>query len=284
MDRRGCAVINSSPNGFDDFYELWSMGQDPDHPDWNSWQFPTWTNPFIHPDEIALMRREMAQLTFRQEVGAEFVAREGRVFGEFLRERNVRELIPFNRLLEVGVGIDFGYRSFAAVIAQPTTKRELNIIDEYLWHERSTDQNCIALREQLNQQGIKRVDKIGCDPAGDATSDHTLATNVQTVRKHFPEASVSYSTAVNHRNPEWRAGELRNMIYAADGSIRLMVARKCKEVVKSLEQSVYPKHAPGKPLKEDPVKDGIIDHLRDALGYLCVKLFWASKSINQEAP
>lgn len=281
MDREGKAVMASSPNGFDDFHELWAMGQDPDFPDWESWQFPTWTNPFINPQEIALMRREMADLTFRQEVGAEFVARSGRVFGEFLRERNVREFIPYDPRLEVAVGLDFGYRSMAAVIAQPTNKRELLIIDENLWVERSVEQNLISLREQLNKQGIKVVHTIGCDPAGDATNDHTLASDVQLVRKHFPEASVGYSTAVNHRNPEWRAGEMRNMIYSASGQVRMFIARKCKETVKTLEQSVYPEHKPGKPLKEDPVKDGKIDHMRDALGYLVVRLFCMAKSRNE---
>jgi predicted phage terminase large subunit-like protein len=78
-DRKGRAVFISSPKGFNDFFELFQMG-DSGAEDWSAYQFPTWTNPFIDPDEIEAAKRDLPELVFRQEYGAEFVQLAGALF------------------------------------------------------------------------------------------------------------------------------------------------------------------------------------------------------------
>jgi hypothetical protein len=63
---------------------LWSRGQDEAYPDWQSWKFPTISNPYIKASEIEAARNEVPQLAFEQEYLAEFLEGEGAVF------RNIR--------------------------------------------------------------------------------------------------------------------------------------------------------------------------------------------------
>lgn len=77
-DRQGRALFISSPNGKNWFHRLWEYGQQ-GRTDWQSWQFPTASNPYIPPSEIEAARAEMFGLTFQQEFMAAFVDATGAV-------------------------------------------------------------------------------------------------------------------------------------------------------------------------------------------------------------
>lgn len=77
-DRQGRALFISSPNGKNWFHRLWEYGRQ-GVPGWQSWQFPTASNPSIPPNEIEAARAEMFSLTFQQEFMAEFVDATGAV-------------------------------------------------------------------------------------------------------------------------------------------------------------------------------------------------------------
>jgi len=70
-DYKGDAYFFSTPKGLNYFYSLWTMGGDRD--DWMRWQYTTYDNPFIPPDEIDAMRQELPERVFRQEILAEFL-------------------------------------------------------------------------------------------------------------------------------------------------------------------------------------------------------------------
>jgi predicted phage terminase large subunit-like protein len=72
-DYRGEAWFISTPNGLNFFYDLFCRGDNPEYPDWISFQMPTMSNPYIAPEEIEERRRELPELVFRQEYLAEFV-------------------------------------------------------------------------------------------------------------------------------------------------------------------------------------------------------------------
>lgn len=78
-DYRGDAWFMSTPKGRNGFWQLWTNGQDLAQPDWQSWQMPTATNPFISPDEIDAARAMLPDMVFRQEYLAEF-AEDSSVF------------------------------------------------------------------------------------------------------------------------------------------------------------------------------------------------------------
>jgi len=86
-DKHGRAIIISTPKGKNWFFRLWTRGQDPKFPEYQSWQHPTSDNPYISPEEIEEAKRTLPERAFRQEYLAEFLDDTGGVF------RGVRKLI-----------------------------------------------------------------------------------------------------------------------------------------------------------------------------------------------
>jgi hypothetical protein len=95
-DFRGWALMTSTPEGKNWFYEQWQHGQQ-GLPGWWSSRMPSWTNNILFPGgrtdpEILSMEAELTQETFNQEVGAEFTEFVGRVFKNFDEEIHCRPL------------------------------------------------------------------------------------------------------------------------------------------------------------------------------------------------
>lgn len=85
-DHKGGSFWGSTPRGFGYLKVLFDRGQDPDNPEWKSWQFKSTENPYIAEAEIETARSEMGSASFDQEYNAAWVDSSGSVF------RNVYEL------------------------------------------------------------------------------------------------------------------------------------------------------------------------------------------------
>jgi hypothetical protein len=48
-DKRGDAIFPSTPRGFNWYNGLWNLGQYGNHPEYESWRYPTWTNSVRYP-------------------------------------------------------------------------------------------------------------------------------------------------------------------------------------------------------------------------------------------
>lgn len=98
-DMRGDAWFLSSPRGHNFFYECFLRGQSfsggvaqsvsqsvgvSGMGEWRSWQLPTSSNPFIHPDEIEAARRDVPERVFAQEYLAQFLDDGSGVFRRVL--------------------------------------------------------------------------------------------------------------------------------------------------------------------------------------------------------
>ncbi len=80
-DKKGKAIFISTPKGLNFFYSLYLLGQDSNNnPDWESWKFPTVSNPYIDPKEIEELKKNTPEQIFRQEFLAEFLTDSGEVF------------------------------------------------------------------------------------------------------------------------------------------------------------------------------------------------------------
>lgn len=113
IDLKGDAFIKSTPKGLNGFWQMYRMGQDPDNPEWKSWQFPTAANPYIPKSEVEAMRGALPEIVFRQEVLAEFIDSEGGVFRrvqEAARVERIDEPIPehtYTAGVDVAAAIDY---------------------------------------------------------------------------------------------------------------------------------------------------------------------------------
>ncbi len=81
--RRGNVLFISSPNGRNWFYELWMMGQ-PDtltyDPEWQSWRFTSYDNPYGDPAELDKKKKRKAKQVFDEEYLAKFLDDSSAVF------------------------------------------------------------------------------------------------------------------------------------------------------------------------------------------------------------
>lgn len=79
-DKKGGALLISTPRARNWFYKRWQYGQDPQEPEWSSWTFPSITNPYLEDSEIAAAKKELPRLIFEQEYEAKFIAAGSSVF------------------------------------------------------------------------------------------------------------------------------------------------------------------------------------------------------------
>ena len=79
-DTGGNLVAISTPKGRNWFHQLFTRGQDPSWPEYKSFSFPSWINPFFRASEVEELRRSLPEDVFRQEIGAEFLAESAGVF------------------------------------------------------------------------------------------------------------------------------------------------------------------------------------------------------------
>jgi phage FluMu gp28-like protein len=79
-DTAGKVLFISTPKGKNWFYELWTRGYDPAHPDYRSWKFPTSDNPKVPAEDIEQAQRSLPVDVFSQEYLAEFLDNNAGVF------------------------------------------------------------------------------------------------------------------------------------------------------------------------------------------------------------
>jgi len=71
-ERKGSALFISTPMGMNNwFYDLWETAKTA--PNWDRFQFSTYDNPAIDPEEIDSAKAEVGSIVFAQEYLAEFV-------------------------------------------------------------------------------------------------------------------------------------------------------------------------------------------------------------------
>ena len=79
IDKQGWALLISTPRGKGWFYDMWRRGQGRD-PDYESWNYPSWTSPYLDRERIEQERDRLPERVFRQEYGGEFMEGSGQVF------------------------------------------------------------------------------------------------------------------------------------------------------------------------------------------------------------
>jgi hypothetical protein len=73
LDRKGWALLVSTPRGRDWFYKLYRRGQKRRDPQFESWSRPSWDNPHVDKEMIEAERQRLTTEVFAAEYAGEFV-------------------------------------------------------------------------------------------------------------------------------------------------------------------------------------------------------------------
>jgi hypothetical protein len=264
-DEHGWALMTSTPEGKNWFYNAWQAGQDPNREQWDSWRMPAWANPVVYPggaedSEILEMRQDMSQELFNQEIAADFTEYVGRVFKDFDEELHVGDF-DYNPNLPLYGATDYGWTNpFVWLGIQVDAFDNVYVIGEYRVDHR--DINDIA-RDLKRIPWAYNAREFFPEPAGPtetAVLERALKMKprkntggdkkwrLELIREHLKFDVVSAGHPVDKRQP------------------KLFIDRKCYGLIQEMLDYRYPatkeeslKAVPEQPLDKD-------DHGPEALG------------------
>lgn len=159
IDKKGWALMISTPKGKGWFYDFFRLGQsnDPDHQSWNC---PSWMNPYLDAELIEKERSRLPERVFRQEYGGEFIEGAGAVFRK-VRDRatgEFQEPIPNRNYF---AGLDLAKVEDYTVLVILNYEREVVFVDRFHRLDWSIQVNRIkAATEKYNNACIY------CDTTG----------------------------------------------------------------------------------------------------------------------
>jgi len=129
-DRQGKALFISTPKGRNWFWEAYMRGVNGEE-GWESWTFPTSSNPYIEPAEIEAAKRDLPEMIFRQEYLAEFMDDSGGVFRR-VQEAAVLEPKEYEQGRQYVAGVDVAASvDFTVVTVLDAETKEMVYLDRF---------------------------------------------------------------------------------------------------------------------------------------------------------
>jgi hypothetical protein len=208
-----------------------------------------------------------ARLFEQEALGTYLHLTTGRVYYAFEREKNVAEC-ALDEARPLLWALDFNVDPMSSVIAQVDRDR-VTVLDEIVLHRATTQQACeeFQARYAAHAAGVK----IYADATG-ARMQTTGLSDMAVLKEFFrsgeygvPEYLVPLS------NPA-----VRDRVSLMNARMPV-VDRKCKELIKDLEQVAYKEGSQA----IDKDKDSARTHLSDALGYLVWQEFSGAGTVGE---
>lgn len=129
---RGGALFLSTPFGRNWFWELFTIGLDPEEHEWQSFHFPTTESPLISEEELASIQRQTPAHVWQTEYLAQFVDDAGQVF------RGIQAAItaPLNAVPQPNqrtvMGVDWGRdNDYTAIAVMDADSHQMVALDRF---------------------------------------------------------------------------------------------------------------------------------------------------------
>lgn len=268
-DTGGHALFIGTPKSYNALYTVYKHGQNQAKVkagEWQSWQFPTITSPFIPISEIEAAKADMDPKSFAQEFLADFNTMSGRVYYAFDRATHVGKY-PFNPSLPIWIGMDFNIDPMSTVVFQPQPNGELWAVGEIVKYNSNTEEMCEAIDERYWRH-LKQIIMYP-DPAGGQRQHARGETDLDIMReKGFKRIKCRRK----HPAVADRINAVNRMLKAANGTVRFKIDDSCKDLIGSLEQTIY------KAGTREVDKKISVEHSADAAGY-CIELEYPVRKV-----
>jgi hypothetical protein len=297
-DYNGWALLSSTPEGKNWFYEAWQQGQNPDYPDWDSWRMPSWMNPYVykqptkglhvrqlqalmnHPKnrmirreaieahgfmidpEIVSFMEDLTDEAFNQEIGADFSEFVGRVFKSFDEEWHVSSL-EYHPEYQHFAAVDYGFTNPNVwLFIQVDPWGNLEILDEVYERGLTADE----FGYEIINRGLDKVQAFYPDPA--SPGDTRILERMLKVQARggtggeLTERIDAIRTALRVRSVVSHLP-----VDHPERLPRLRIDRRCKHTIYEMQEYRYPERRDtilGNEEHEKPMKKD--DHTPEALG------------------
>lgn len=282
-DTLGPCDIIGVPEGRNHFYELAEQARALMLEQPGEWAFHHWkSSEILSPAEIEAARRDLDELTFRQEYEASFVNFSGQAYYAFERDLNVA---PVRHLYDPRAPLvfcfDFNVEPGVAVVLQERLLQHAGTLEErtcvlaevHIPRNSNTPAVCRRLIQDWNPSDGRLGKHTG--PVriyGDATGGARGTARVEgsdwdLIRRDLGAVwrGLLQDRVGRHNPPERaRVNAVNSRICSADGARRLVLDPSARELAKDLEGVRLLEGGSG---EIDKAADPKLTHLSDALGY-----------------
>ena len=172
-DKNGSAILISTFDGENWFYDLQNFAMDPDNTEWEGWRFTTADNPFVPASEIEQLRRTMSHESFMQEIMCVPNVYVGAVFDGELLAKSVDRGATFEPggLGIVEAGLDWGWNYTAFEVCHEGTDGTVSWFFERVYRNMELNARCREIAQFCREFDVRTV---YADAAG-ASENVTLA-------------------------------------------------------------------------------------------------------------
>lgn len=266
-DFLGWSLHSSTPEGRNQFYEHWTLGQSDAAPEWQSWRCPSWGNPYVYPlgvgdPEIEAQRLEMSGPAFSQEIGADFNTFVGRVLSDFDEETHVADF-AFNPAWQTYAASDYGYTNpFVWLLIQVDPLGRVYIVDEI--YETGLDDEQMV--DEIRRRGLCPSSVLGLYPdPEDPKASQAISKAFKVPIRGGTGGLRTTRIEIMRRLMKSQPAHLPDG--HADKAPMLMVNRRCTNTIREFSAWRYPRTAEeaaaiGRAAPEEPMKRD--DHAPEA--------------------
>jgi PBSX family phage terminase large subunit len=282
-DKQGRAVLCSTPNGRNWYFDQFNYAKISES--WSTYSWPTYLNPIITKEDLLDAQEELSDIEYRQEYLAEFITKAGMVYDDFTDDNIIQPYQPNRQSDLIYAGMDFGYAGYTAIcfMALDNNLGTVRQFDE-IYVSRHDIQNIAELiKTKLAEYQLSKQDLIALytDPAGNAEELTSGISPVDYLRMNHDFNIVNKGSLIVPG-----LALVRSYIKTASGKRRFFISSNCTESIRSMRGYSYEGGKKNSEVvKEEPLKDGINDHMCDAIRYFFVNRFdhskWVAKSPEQ---
>jgi hypothetical protein len=275
----------STPEGFRWMWRTFASEDGLGRADRRLIRMKTSDNPHLPPDFEARMRANYDPKLLKAYLEGEFInLTSGQVYDRFRRDVNVREFPEPEHDEKLLLGVDFNIGNCNAVVClmrvdPPSPEDRQRMIRQpgyvpkrtkrlWAWDELTGQHDTDALGQEVVRRYPSHTihgypDASGTKRTTNSTRSDTAILQSYGISNHSPQANPPVRDRVN---------SVQALLENGEGEVRLFVHPRCKRLIECLEQQAYAENG-------EPDKTGGFDHLNDAMGYVCHRLFAVGKPI-----
>jgi hypothetical protein len=272
---RGWAAFVSTPNGFDQFYDLYNQAESDTTGEWYCMQAPSSCNPLITERELDDAKKILSEAQFAQEYLAEFRdLTSGKAYVNF-GSWNLREDNPFysdgiiNPNLPILIAMDFNLSPMAWTLGQKKADH-FHFFDEIHLKGSHTQEAAEVLAAKIREFNPK----FGVLIAGDASSSAGQRaaagqSDYDIVCQTLDRYKIKWENVTPESNPHIkdRVNTVNAKLKSATGEVSLTLNPvACPHLKKDFERVVW-KAGGGDRIILDQTTNPDLTHQSDGIGY-----------------